>query len=312
MRKWMWLLLLCLLPALSACAGHERQEENEEGILIHYVTTAEDAKGGDAVCGIRVELEVPENGSLMQQARAVVEKLMEEPAQPGLHSALPQNIKLLGVALQGRRVCVDFSSEFNSLTGVELTLANSCLVLSLSQLENINSVVVTVQGRPAVQQPQQIFYGWNVLLSDMDDVLRTVDVTLYFADETGALVAEERLLEVYEGQFAAENLVLELLAGPEDRELLPVFPADFPINSVRVENGVCHVNIPAASMELLPEDEAVQRLMLQSLVESLHSLDTVQTVRLLVDGEELELFGAVPVEEVIRRTGQQAAEPPAE
>ena len=81
--------------------------------------------------------------------------------------------------------------------------------------------------------------------------------------------------------FVGCNLVLELLDGPKDRALTAVFPQDFLINSVRVENGICRVNLPAASLELLPEDEASQRLMLHSLAYSLYSLENVQQLHLL-------------------------------
>lgn len=301
-KRLMLFLILSIVFVGVACSDAGRQEEQETGILIHYVTTAEKAKGGDAVRGVAMDLELAEDASLEEQVKAVVEKLMEDPLDPQLHSPLPEAVELLGVTIQGRRAAVDFSPEFNSLTGVDLTLANSCLVLSLSQLESINSVTVTVQGRPAVQQPQRVFYDWNVLLSSMDDVLRTVDVTLYFADEAGELVGEERILEVYEGQFVAENLVLELLKGPESRELFAVLPEEFLINSVRVESGVCYVNLPEASLALLPEDEARQRLMLRSLTDSLYSLDTVETLRLLVDGQEMETFGTVALGTVAERS----------
>lgn len=302
MKRWMLLVpLVCLALALAACGGGDQPEEEGEGILIHYVATGANAKGGDAIRGVAVDLGLAEDASLQEQAAAVVEKLMETPVDPQLRSALPPALELLDVSVQGRRVSVDFSSEFNSLAGVELTLADSCLVLSLSQLEGINAVAVTVQGRPVVQQPQRVFYEWSVLLSSMEDVMQTVDVTLYFADEAGALVGEERVLEVYEGQFVAENLVLELLKGPESRELIALLPEEFLINSVRVESGVCYVNLPEASLALLPEDEASQRLMLQSLASSLYSLESVQTLRLLVDGEEPVLFGMVPVEEIAAR-----------
>lgn len=302
MRKWLMLIpLLCLILVPAACMNAGQQEERETGILIYYVSAAEKAEGGDAVRGAAADLALEENAPLVEQVRSVVEKLMEDPQDASLRSPLPETVELLDVAIQGRRAVVDFSAEFNHLSGVELTLANSCLVLSLSQLESLNSVSVTVQGRPAVQQPQQVFYDWNVLLSSMEDVLQTVDVTLYFANETGELVGEERILEVYEGQFVAENLVLELLKGPESRELFALLPEEFQINSVRVESGVCHVNLPAASLALLPEDEAAQRLMLRSLANSLYSLETVESLRLLADGEELEFFGLVPVAEAAQR-----------
>ncbi len=305
MKRWMLILsLLCLLGAASACADSAQKEDSQPEIVIHYVSEGADAKVGDAVCAVDADLELAEDADSEEKAGAIVQKLMESPEQPQLRSPIPDTVELLDVTVQGRRAYVDFSEAFNRLSGVDLTLANSCLVLSLSQMEGINSVAITVEGRPVVQQAQQVFYDWNVLLSSMEDVLQTRAVMLYFPDESGNLIGEERVLEVYEGQFVAENLVLELLDGPEDRALTAIFPQDFLINSVRVESGICRVNLPAASLELLPEDEAIQRLMLHSLAYSLYSLENVQQLHLLADGELLEYFGSVAVADVTHRPGE--------
>ena len=135
----------------------------------------------------------------------------------------------------------------------------------------------------------------------MGDVLQTVEVTLYFLNGEGALEGEKRTLELYEGQTLAENLIAALLAGPENRELTAVIPEDFIINSVRVDEGTCYVNISAESLAALPEDEAAQRQILWSLSDSLYSINTIQGLRFLSNGEELTHFGLIPVETVAVR-----------
>ena len=50
-------------------------------------------------------------------------------------------------------------------------------------------------------------------------MLQTVEVTLFFRNEAGALAGERRSLDLYEGQTLAENLVTALLEGPSDRSL---------------------------------------------------------------------------------------------
>ena len=162
-------------------------------------------------------------------------------------------------------------------------------------------MTVTAQGRPLGQQPKQVFYERDVLLADMGDVLQTVEVSLAFLNAGGALVAERRLLSLYEGQTLAEALVAALLEGPESRDLLRALPEGFAVNYVRVENGICYVSLPASSLGMLPPDEQAQRMALWSLADSLYSLESVTELRLLADGEELELFGSIPVESVAVR-----------
>lgn len=294
------LLALSLLLTLAACGASKEQEGGENGHIIYYLAP-EDAQGGDCIRGSYEDLALEEGAPLREVARAVVQRLLAGSADGRLVSPLPEDVELLSVEIRDRWAYVDFSGGFNQLSGIDLSLADYCLTLSLTALSGISAVSVTAQGRSVGQQPKQVFYERDVLLSDMDDVLRTVEVTLYFLNGEGELTGERRLLEIYEGQTVSENLVAALLAGPEDRELSRVIPEEFQVSFVRVESGVCYVALPAASLASLPEDEARQRLILRSLADSLYSLETVKELRLISEGEELTMFGAVPMEEAAVR-----------
>ncbi|MDE7242441.1 MAG: GerMN domain-containing protein, partial [Oscillospiraceae bacterium] len=226
--------------------------------------------------------------------------LLAGPSHGELVSPLP-GVELLSVEVRDHRAYVDLSGGVNRLGGVDLTLADYCLTLSLTQLEGISSVSVTAEGRPIGQQPKQIFYEWDVLLSSMDDVLQTVEVTVYFLNSDNALTGEQRILELYEGQTLAESVIAALLEGPHNKDLRRALPEDFQVNFVRMENGVCYVNLPAASLEALPPDEDLQRKMLWSLTDSLYSIESIEELRLLADGGELTSFGMIPLDSALVR-----------
>ena len=228
-------------------------------------------------------------------------RLLAGPSRGHLGSPLPRGVELLSLQVRDRTAFVDLSGGFNQLYGVDLALADYCLTLTLTGLEGIGAVSVTSQGRAMGQQPRQVFYERDVLLSSMDDVLQTVDVVLYFLDGQGNLAGERCTLSLYEGQTLAESLVAALLKGPQDRELTRAIPEGFAVNYVRVDSGICYVSLPAASLALLPGDEEAQRMALWSLADSLYSIGAVEELRLLADGEELEFFGLIPVESVAVR-----------
>ena len=242
-----------------------------------------------------------QDATVRDEAAAVVSRLLEGPTDRELESPLPAGVELLSLEVRDRTAYVDLSGSFNQLAGVELSMADYCLTLSLTALDGIGAVRITAQGRPVGQQPKQVFYERDVLLSTMDDVLQTVEVTLYFQDSGGTLTGERRTLTLYEGQTLAESLMAALLEGPASRELSPTLPENFTVNYVRIENGICYVSLPAASLALLPEDEQAQRTILWSLAESLYSIAAVDELRLLADGEELAYFGLIPVETVASR-----------
>lgn len=293
-------LLLALLLALCACAGTDKEAE-EGGYLLYFLASGDAFRGDDKVQGVYEPLELAPDASLRDTARAVVERLLAGPRDGDLTSPIPAGVELLGLEIRDRRAYVDLSGAYSQLEGIDLAMADYCLTLSLTALEGVSSVSVTAGGRSLGQQPKQVFSRQDVLLSAMDDVLKTVDVTLYFLGGDNALTGETRTLALYEGQTLADSLVSALLEGPQDRELTRVIPEDFQINFVRVENGVCSVSISAASLEALPEDQRQQELILWSLADSLYSMESVSELRLFSGGEELTLFGSVPVETVAVR-----------
>lgn len=301
MNKRRMSLLASLLVLLTACSAPAGPEQGTEGVLVYYLLPEEEARGADRIGARWESLALPEGADDLTEAQAVVERLMAGPGDESMYSPLPEGVELLGLELRDRTAYVDFSGEIRDLSGVELALADYCLTLSLTALDSVRAVTVTAQGRPLGQQPKQVFYERDVLLSDMGDVLQTVEVSLYFLNADGALAAEKRMLSLYEGQTLAEALVAALLEGPESRELLRAVPEGFAINYVRVDSGVCYLSLPASSLALLPQDGQTQQMILWSLADSLYSIDSVEEIRLLADGEELKLFGSIPVESVAVR-----------
>ena len=289
------------LLVLAACAAPAPPEAQGEGTPIYYLAAEEDSRGGDRIRACYETLGLGEAATVRDEAAAVVGRLLEGPADRGLESPLPTGVELLSLEVRDRTAYVDLSGGFNQLAGVELSMADYCLTLSLTALDGIGAVRITAQGRPVGQQPKQVFYERDVLLSTMDDVLQTVEVTLYFQDSEGTLTGERRTLTLYEGQTLAESLMAALLEGPESRDLYQTIPENFAVNYVRIESGVCYVSLPAASLALLPEGEQNQRTILWSLAESLYSITAVEELRLLADGEEMAYFGLIPVETVASR-----------
>ena len=82
----------------------------------------------------------------------------------------------------------------------------------------------------------------------------------------------------------AETLVRALLSGPESKDLTSAIPEGFDVRSIRVEDGECFVNLASSMLSALPAD-ADLRQAINALSKSLVSLETVDGVRLLVDGE---------------------------
>lgn len=288
-RNLAWLLLCCLL--LSAC-GAEQAGEEEYGLYFRE-RDLRDAAGGGA---LRAEVyPAPEqNLGTEELAEALMEALLAGPQDETLLSTIPVGTALLSLTLNGSQAMVDLSAAYSVLSGVELTLADQAIALTLTQLPEILSVRITVRGQELAYRSRQVFSGRDVLLAPEGDVVDTVAVTLYFPDASGVLTEEPRTLLLYEGDTQVSAVAQALADGPRDETLSAAFPEGFRPGSVWLEEHICYVNLPSRLLESLPEDAALDTA-LEALARSLCSLESVEETRFLVDGEFGAYYGSVDV-----------------
>ena len=90
------------------------------------------------------------------------------------------------------------------------------------------------------------------------------------------------------GDTQVSAVVQALEDGPENRDLASALPEGFHIKSVWLEEDICYVNISSSTLYSI-EEEATLRLVLEVLDQSLCSLNTVNEVQFLVDGELADL-----------------------
>ena len=271
-------LLATVLLAGCAVTGAEK-----DGLRLYCAIPLESHQGGDAIGSVTVNWDALPAQDKAAQARAVLDLLLGGCHEQGFQSPLPAGTSLRGVEINGSTACVDFTGSYSQLSGMALTIADYCVTLSLTQLEGIYAVRITANGQELAYRDSNLFMASDVLLTSMDDVVRTLTAQLYFPDESGTLTVEERLLTQYEGQSAADVVLTALREPPETDGLSPLLPEDLPGITARLEEGVCQLNVPAAAMEQLGDTGTRQQL-LWGVAASLQSLDGVSSVQLYVDG----------------------------
>ena len=297
-------LLLALALILSGCAAAAATAAQEEKNcqLYYLVRDLERAPaGGDAIAGEVSALPKESESPTETQAEDLMNALLSGPAGSGLQSPFPEGTRLLGVEVRGSHAKVDLSSAYRNLSGIDLTLADYCITLTLTQLSAIRSVSILVRGQELSYRDSQRFRPKDVLLSSTEDVVATVDVTLCAIDPEGQLRAVPRTLDLYEGDTQAEALVTALRQGPWDKDWRSALPDWFSVQSVWLDDGVCYANLLTSTV---PEDADREEaaLALQALRDSLASLDSVQEVRILVNGELAQYYAGISLRTSTRAT----------
>lgn len=284
-----------LLAALCAACAPAESETAENSYQLYFREEDLSASSGGDV--FRTEtVELAEGLDTQEAVEALLAGLLEGPQNELLRGTLPASTTLLSAKVEGSRALVDFSAAYSTLSGVRLTMADYAVTLTLTQLPEITSVKITVQGQELAYRDKQVFTARDVLLSSEEDVVGTVEAVLYFLNEEGGLAEERRTLDLYEGDTQAAAVIRALESAPETKGLISALPEGFRVRSVWQEEDTCYVNLSSALLGGLAEDLPLGTA-LRSLSQSLCSLDTVSEVRFLVDGEFEERYGSVDVSE---------------
>ncbi len=288
--------ILCLLLLLTLGISLVPDGPNEtETLSLYYPVRPEVlASGGDAIDAIRVDWRDWREQSAQVQAEEVLRLLMGGYKEGGFRQPVPSGTRLLSCTVSGSTVVVDFSSAYGQLSGIDLSMVDYCVALSLVQIPGIYTVRITVNGRDLAYRDKNYFRADDVLVTSPEDVVRNVAVQLHFPNGP-LLVPEERILTVYEGESQMEAVLEAVLEGPVSETLQPLVPEDFVVLSVRLEDGTCYLNLPESCVDQLGMGDSTQRQTVIGLVRSLCSVRDVRRVRILVDGEWRDTLGTVDI-----------------
>ena len=140
------LLTAALLLSLAACGS-----TNSAGQLRLYYpaelsTKSRSTGGGDAIASVQVDWQQIGGDQLgrQQQAQYIMEQLLGACKASGFTSPVPDGTALRSCTVTRGTVSVDLSSEYDHLTGIDRTIADYCITLSLLQLTGIYAVRITV------------------------------------------------------------------------------------------------------------------------------------------------------------------------
>ena len=294
MRKRI-LSMLCALLLLTGCTpGRDAESGAYE---VYFAAALPDGGADDPVQGPAVQWEtrrLPQDADVLS---ALVECLLSGPVSDGLRSPFPDGVYQVSAPTLTDGVCeVDLSERYGGLSGVDLTIADYCIALTLLQVEGVEAVSILVEGEPISYRDHQLLRESDIILSSAEDEPVYLSADLCFLREEGGLAVERRELLIPSGSAPEEVLLQALLSGPETDGLSLPIPADARLIDLWVnEDGICYVNFDAAFLSGSGAAPGRDRLLLYAIVNTLCQLPNVDAVFLLVEGESVEEFGGMAV-----------------
>lgn len=155
-------VLSCVLAAvlclLCACRGSGADTSSQ--LQLYYVDTSQ---GTGSALGGQIWAHQGETG-----VGELLDALMRGPTAEDLRSPIPGSTTVRAWWIEKEGLLrIDLSEHYGDLTGIELTLADYCITLTMCQLEEVRSVQITVVGRELSYRPHQILTPEQAMLSGL-------------------------------------------------------------------------------------------------------------------------------------------------
>lgn len=288
-------ILLVVIMSISFCGCFNRTETKSIDIYFKKAQTNE-----------LEALSVKYSGSqnTVDMASFALENLIMGPDDEEYEKTLPDATSLISLNIKDEIANVDFSGGFTSFNGVDEILCRFSIVRTLCNIPGISRVSITVNGMPLISNSTGNEVG---ILSKKDIVTdvnivdvnpQTTTITLFFATSDAlSLKAEARKIETQNTISIEKTIINELLKGPSSPELSSVIPSGTKVLNIETKEGICYVNFSQEFVSKFAGGTGM--LTVYSIVNSLCSIESLQGVQILIEGEKGAEFGNFVFDEPI-------------
>lgn len=234
-----------------------------------------------------------------QSVKEVVSQLIcafeTTPEKAGCISAKGDKLKKIEFDVADGVVKIEVDRNYMDMDNLAQLFFRASLVLTLTQIEEVRYVYMTVNGQPMTDsQGNVIGYMNSEAFALYDNTLnnsgKKMYFTLYYANEKGDKLIETRKEYRYDKSQSPELFALMLLKqGPIEEGMYRTIPENMQIKNVFTKGGICYVNLGSNINELLFE-VAKPEVMFYSMVNTLTAIDGVTKVQVMIDGDSGALF----------------------
>lgn len=125
-----------------------------------------------------------------------------------------------------------------------------------------------------------------------EEQLRQTIVSLYYKNkETNKLMPEARLIDAKDlCNNPYEKLISLLLEEPKSEKLEKVIAEGTKLNKVELKGNVVYLDLSKEFIENQEADPYLEKLSIESIVNTLTELNEVNSVKILIDGEDGKSF----------------------
>ncbi|MCR5688164.1 MAG: GerMN domain-containing protein [Lachnospiraceae bacterium] len=236
-------------------------------------------------CGYRMK----EAEDLSDSVGELLQRIIDGPDGNRIRSAIPSEITSVTYRVGTNTVAVDLGSAFAELPTMRRLLCEAAVVKTLCRLDGVYAVSFSADGVPACDSS-----GTPIGPMTADSFVGTdgerAELHLFFASADGQSLIEKEETVMRSIDTPMDLLVVEnVISGPRSSDVYATVNPSTKINSVETSDGICYVNL---SRDFLNKKTNVSDgVMIYSIVNSLYSLENVNRVRIIIDGDGSSSLG---------------------
>lgn len=278
-KYWRFLCLAVCITLLGGCGRKNGSDNGDYGL--YYVDTEEP--------GIVKEYCEVTGTSAEEQIDKMLAMLQEGPQEIQAGSAFVKNVTVSGWELDEGKLKLHFSEEYSELNTVSELFLRAAVVQSLTQIDGVEYVAFYIGDTPLTDdRDREIGYmNEESFVQNIGSSLHSyqiADLTLYFANETGDKLVQEKVKVRYNSNTSMEKLIVEqLMKGPRNQKDKSTIPMETKVLGVSVKDKVCYVNFDEGFLTMT--EQGNPRLTVYSIVNSIIDATQVSQVQILVNGE---------------------------
>lgn len=275
------LLTGMLLILLTACGDEQEIEAGSKPV--YYVNNAETK--------LEAHYHKSDAATVEEQVAELLECLATTPEKLEYKAPLNMGFQVRSTRLTEGTLRLDMDAAYKKLSATTEVLVRAAIVRTLTQLQGVSYVLITVEGEQLYDgngSPVGRMNASQFIVND-GNAINTHElarIRLYFAGENGeSLIAAYRERH-YSTNTSLERLVVEeLIAGPTGQieGLYPSINPNTKIINVTTKDGICYVNLDESFLTVV--NNVSTEVSVYSIVNSLVELSSVTKVQILVNGE---------------------------
>lgn len=275
------LLAACCVLGLTACGKKESVGENVW--QVYYVSNAE----------TKVEQHSHEKTADTSegQLEELLEYLSANPDKLEYKAPLAMGFQVRVADREEGTLQLDVDSAYLELSPTTEVLVRAALVRTLTQLDDVSYVGITVEGNQLYDNVGRPI-GWmsaDQFIDNDGNEINTYElarVKLYFAGEDGSNLIASYREKYYSTSMQLERFVVEeLIAGPSGQVegVYPVINPNTKIINVTTRDGICYVNLDESFLTVV--NNVPTEISVYAIVNSLVELNNINKVQILINGE---------------------------